>query len=549
MTSPRLLLVLLMLVGESRAQGDAGEPVATERVPHSAAAPSSEPADAGTNDPGPADRPSPSSWSPSSPPSSPTSPSLTATVRRWPVLLDGQPTPLSFAVALQGREARERAAEATEALAAALENEAPPEVRPAHVVLRDDVAVVKVKGRAIATLTLEDAQAAGASSLPAWAEEQETRLVDVVGAWQRRRERQSLAFHFFLSITLVVVAVLTLRGLNRALARADAALEDRTSPIKPWVLFGLPVLSSDATRGLLATGLLVGRGAGFVAVILATLSGVLAQFATTRPVLERIVAAGLLPIVQGLEALVAAVPGLVLAIVLTIAVRAGLRFVRVLLDGVAAGRIQSSLITKRRAPIARVVAGVVVVVVALPLIAAAAFGRFGTPLETLAVSIGVVVVIATVPVVASAMCGVVVAWRELCTVGEWVEVGGRVGEVASIGLTELLLVPPDGGTIAVPMLSLAVSPLRRLPRPPEHAQLIRLERRGTGAALLAQLTALVHGVDPAGGAELQDADAETVLVRLWVPQTRADGRQALSAAVWAAIDDGAIVLASGRRER
>jgi hypothetical protein len=467
----------------------------------------------------------------------------------WPVLVEDQPTPLSFSVPSQGREARVRAADAAAAFTAALTTEAGPDARPAQVVLRDTVAIVKVQGRAVATLTAADAEAAGAPSLPAWAEEQETRLIEFVTTWQRRRALQSLAFHVFFSITLVVVAVLTLRGVNRAMARADAAIEDRAATIKPLVLFDVPVLSSDAARGLLATGLIVGRVLGVVIVVLATVGGVLAQFATTRPLLERVLAAGARPIVRGLEVLAAAIPGILLAALLVVLLRGGLRFLRLLLDGVAAGRVTSRLVRPRRVPVTRVVATVAIVLLALPLIVAAAFGRFGTPFETLALVAGSVVLLACLPLVASAAVGVALVWRGTLTAGDWVEVDGEAGEVSSIGLTELVVVPARGGTVSVPMLMLAVRPLRRLARQPELEHLVRIERREKATVLIERLTAIARSVDADGGAEIIDADAETALVRLFVPLGKSDAHNALSRALLNAVDEGIIALASSRSSR
>jgi hypothetical protein len=370
-----------------------------------------------------------------------------------------------------------------------------------------------------------------------------------VTTWQRRHSLQALAFHIFFSVTLIVLAVLTLRGLNRAMTRADAAIEDRAAAIKPLVLFDVPVLSSDAARGLLATGLVLGRVLGFFVVVVATVGGVLAQFDATRPLLESVLAAGARPVVRGFEAMAAAVPGLVLAAVLVLLLRGGLRFLRLLLDGVAAGRVRGGFVRPRRVPVTRVVATIGIVVVALPLIIAAAFGRFGTPFETLALVAGGVILLSSLPVLASAAVGVTLVWRGTLAAGDWVEVDGQVGEVSSIGLTEITMVPPRGGTVAVPMLVLAVRPLRRLARQPELEHLVRIERREKATVLIERLTGIARSVDPEGGAEIIDADAETALVRLFIPLGKSDAHNALSRALLNAVDEGTVVLASGRRDR
>ena len=463
----------------------------------------------------------------------------------FPVVVEDLPTPISFSIPSQGKAPRARAADASAAFAAALAADVVPGARPAQVVLRDAVAIVKVRGRAVATLTAADAEAAGASSLPNWSEELETRLVDYVTTWERRHSLQSLAFHIFFSVTLIVIAVLTMRGLNRAMARADAAIEDRAGAIKPVVLFDVPLLSSDAARGLLATGLLLGRVFGVVVVVVVAAGGVLAQFDATRPLLASLVAAVAQPVVGGVGALAAAVPGVVLAVFLVIVWRGGLRFLRLLLDGVAAGRVKSSVVKPRRAGVTRIVSSVVVTVVALPLIVGAAFGRFGTPVETLTLVVGGVVGAAALPFLASAVVGIVVAWRGSITPGDWLEVDGVVGEVAAVHLTELLLVPVAGGTVSVPMLLLLGRTLRRLPRQPEHEQLVRLERSERASGLIDKVAAIARAIDEGGGAELVELERDALTVRVFVPLGTSDTRAALGRALLDAVDDGVITLAPG----
>jgi hypothetical protein len=546
---PHLLCAaVIVLAGPARA-GDAGvvgevaDDVAVDVDAGAAPAAPAPPVDAGVGLP---PTPSPAPPAAVAPPAS--AAALSAKSSAFPVVVEDLPTPITFSVPMQGRSPRSRAADASAAFAAALTAEAPPGARPAQVVLRDAVAIVKVQGRAVATLTAADAEAAGATSLAAWSEELETRLVDYVTTWQRRHSLQALAFHIFFSVTLIVLAVLTLRGLNRAMARADAAIEDRAAAIKPLVLFDVPLLSSDAARGLLATGLLLGRVVGVVVVVVAAAGGVLAQFDATRPLLASLMTTVAQPIVGGLGAFVAAVPGLVLAVFLVIAWRGGLRFIRLLLDGVAAGRVSSAVVKPRRAGVTRIVSSVVVTVVALPLIVGAAFGRFGTPIETLTLVVGGVVGAAALPFLASAAVGIVVAWRSTIAPGDWLAVDGVVGEVAAIHLTELVLVPVEGGTVSVPMLLLLGRTLRRLPRQPEHEQIVRLERRERARTTIDTLAGIARAVDVDGGAELVRLERDALVVRVFVPLGKSDARGALGRALLDAVDDGVITLAAGGPE-
>jgi len=463
------------------------------------------------------------------------------------VIVDELTTPVVFQVPSGGKEPRRRAAEASAAFAAALRTQPVADTPAAQVVVVDGMALVKIRGRTVTALTTQDAIAAGPTSMSAFAEELETRLVEFVDTHQARSSLQELAFHVFFSVFLAVLAVLTLRGLNRAFARADSAIEDRAATIRPLVVFDVPLLSSDAVRGLLGTALVMGRVSSVVGVVVAATAGILAQFDRTRPLLESLAAAAGRPVLRGLEAFIAAVPGLVLAGVLLVLLRGSLRFLQLLLDGVADGRVRNGVVPAARAPAARVVLTGAVVLVSLPLIIAAAFGRFGTPLESLALGAGGAVLLGMVPMVASAVVGISVLWRSTVKAGDWVDVDNVTGEVAIVGLTELVLVPASGGTVVVPMLTLALRPLRRLGREPRVERLLRVHHAGKTLPVMDALIALARSVDDGGGAELVEVRSDSLEVRLFVPVGKSDVGDALSRAVLVAVDKGTIALAPGGR--
>ena len=412
--------------------------------------------------------------------------------------------------------------------------------------MHEGTAIIRVRGRAVATLDEEDAKAAGSPSLVIYGDELETRLLHFVDEHRERHSLQQLAFHVFFSVFLVLLGFLTLRGLNRAFARADTFIEDRDH--RPLSVFDVQVLSADAVRGLLATVLLMGRALAAVVVVVVVIAAVLAQFEATRPLLQRIAAAGGRPLLSALETVIAALPGLVLAALLLLLLRGALRFVRVLLDGVAAGRVSSSWLAGAQAPVARPVLSVALVVVALPLVVAAAFGRFGTPIETLALTGSAVVFLAALPVLAAAVVGLSLVWRGAIKVGDWVVVGddgahGVTGEVTSLGLTGVVLVPAGGGTVVVPSLLLLVRPLRRIGDQPPTAIEIRVRRTQKIAAHVAVVERVVRALDEAASVVVVDADDTSLLIRLSVPAAAAAEPATILRAVLVAVDEGTLELA------
>lgn len=450
-------------------------------------------------------------------------------------------SPLVFRVEHAGKDARRRAVDAGDALAAALEAEAPEDAPLVEVAVLGDVAQVRVRGRAVATVSAADAAAEGAPGLTPHAEELETRLLPFVQEELRRSSAQAIALSVFLFVFFGVLGVLTLRALRNAFERLERLLEERGASLEPLKILSIPLLSSQALRGLLVVGLFVGRILGYIVVVVVALGAALSQFEATRPWLGRLAAALLSPLVAGLDAGVRAVPGLLLAALLVVVTVAGLRFARLLLDGVAQGRVEARLIRPARVPATRVGVVALTLMVVAPLVVAAVFGRFGTPLETLTVFTGGAVLLGAVPVLASAAVGLVVLWRGTLRAGDWIEIGAVHGEVSSITVLDLVLVPESGGTVVVPMLGLALRPMTRAAAP-RVVLVARIKRERPWSELEPRLLAVARAVDTGGQVQLLAAGASTVECELSVPLGKPAARHALAAQLLLATERGELTL-------
>lgn len=451
------------------------------------------------------------------------------------------PSPLVFRVPARGRSPEMRAKAATTALTEALD-----EARhrddgdtrePANleVVLEGDRAVVHVGQHIIATLHPEDARAEG-MTLERYAPHIESRLEVFVESQLQRQAFQLFFLHLFLSVLFGVIGFLTLRGLRNAFDRWDAELDDRRGSFKPISVLRIPVFSGEALASTLAFGLAVGRVLAYVATVIATVVAVLSQFELTRPLLRRIVSWSAGPVLNGVEAVVTAVPGVILAAILLVGLRAGLRVLNVLLDGVASRRVTWQHLPPDRVPVFRFSATVGAVLLAAPLLVAAAFGRWGTPLETLALSAGLAVVVAAVPLLASAVIGVFLLWRNVVRPGDWVSVGRVSGEVTRLGFAELHLVPETGGTIAVPNLYLLLHPLQRLRQSPAVSFDITVARDRPAKELIAALKQAVVAVESDAHVELVDLCGAWIKARISAPAVREGVRQQLMVALSDAVD-------------
>jgi small-conductance mechanosensitive channel len=446
-----------------------------------------------------------------------------------------RPSPLRF----RGADARRRANDAGTALTAALEAEAIEGAPLASVRVQDGLAVVEVRGRSVATFTQADADSEN-TTLARYAPELETRLISFVKDEQRRSSLQALALRLFFSVLLGVVALVTLRALRGAFSRWDQKLDD--AQLAPLQFLGQTILSSDALRGLLAVALVAARIVSYVGIVAVVLGAVLGQFELTRPLLARLGGWAAAPLLSAIDAFVGAVPGLVLAALLVVALRAAFRFVKVLLDGVAEGRVSSGIVAPGHAFPARVAATAALALTAAPVIVAAAFGRFGTPLETLALAAGGVTLLASLPILASTVAGVVVLWRGALKPGDWVEVKGHRGEVVSVHLLDVVIVPEDGGTVRIPHLAFATAPLRHAPRAP-HASLELVVRRDRAVDKIERaLLDAARTVSVDASVSFVSLDAASIRVLLACP-TKPGAKDALVRAIAAASEAGDIALA------
>ena len=445
-------------------------------------------------------------------------------------------SPLVFRVPVSGKDPRGRAKEAADALSDVLDrSDEGGKPRVVTVRIEDGVAVVRIGEYLVTTLYQADAAAEG-MSLENYAQHLEGKLRAWVSSQLQRKAIQLFVLHVFLSVFFGVLGFLTLRFLRTAFDRWDESLDDKRGSLQPISILRIPVISGEALGGSLAFGLAVGRVTAYVATVIATIAAILGQFDFTRPLLHRLVGWSAGPILRGVETVVSAIPGLILAAGLFVGARAGLRVLNLLLDGVASKRIVWKRLPPPRVPVFRVVASAVVVLVMAPLLVAAAFGRFGTPLEFLALGIGGVVLVANVPQLASYAVGVIMLWRDTLRPGDWVQVGSMSGEVTRVSLGEVSLVPEGGGTIGVPMLYLLLHPLHRLREPPAVCIDVTVARDRPAKELIHALRSAAVAAEPDAKVECIDICHAWLKLRVSAPAVRDGVRQQLLVAVSDAVD-------------
>ncbi len=385
----------------------------------------------------------------------------------WPVSYREQ-VAFSLSEAAGGVEARSRSLEASKALASAIEADRPHQDTSPLVEIREErgTAVVRVRGYVVTALHESDAEAAGFPSLEDYAQHIETVLQDFIPRQVWRVRVQETFLKIFLSVFFALLGFIVLRQLQKAFNQADHILDERRGSIKPLSLLSETLLSGEAMGGLLAFGLVVGRVLAYVLTVVVTLAAILGQFDFTRGLLAEALAGGATSVFLGFEALVKAIPGLVLAALLVVALQVALRILDLFLKGVTSGRIQWKVLPSYRVPVVRLFGTSALILLVVPLVFASIFGRFHTPLETIVLVVAGALFLSATPVLASMAMGALVIWRSMVRLGDWIEVGKVKGEVIEINLEELQLVPVEGGKVSIPMFYLLFHPLYQLSRPP-----------------------------------------------------------------------------------
>lgn len=440
------------------------------------------------------------------------------------VLYHGNPAPIEFRGPAFELTAAQRAQKATSQLEAAIDAED----SGAQVVVEivEGAAKLKVGSNVLFRLTPEDAAPFGAT-LPEYSEGVRERLSTFIPTQKRRHWLQNFFLRLFLSVFVLVVMFVTLRSLRDAFDRWDSTLDEKRGTLVPLSVFRIPVVSREALGGGLAFGLAVGRIAAYTLTVVAAMAFVLSQFEITRPILAQLGALTSQPLVDAFEAIIGAIPGVLLAAILFYLARAGLRVLNLLLDGVQTGQIQWKRVPARRVPVVRNLAPVLLVLLIAPLMIAAVFGRFGTPLESIATGCGFVVLVGAIPLVASAVTGFVILWTEGIQLGDWVSVGDVSGEVADITFRELKLVPASGGTIGVPYLLLVLRPIHRLREPPLEIITLSLRRDRPAKEICDLVREAVCEKEPDARVEIFSLDGGEIHLRIAASATRSGVRQLL----------------------
>jgi hypothetical protein len=428
-----------------------------------------------------------------------------------PVVFRGRPIIL---LSKQSEADDLRAKRASEAFSLALAAEDEASIRaPAAEARRTTPSsfAIYVRGHFIVEVTERDAFLNRKQSLEPFARDLEADLRLFVADQRRRAVIQRFAISVLSAVLVAVAGLFLIRLLRSLFDRLDAFMDDQRIGFQAIRIFRVPIASKETVSGAIAFALALGRAVSYLAIALGTVALFFWQFDSVRPIVRTALARGTAPLVAAFQSVLGALPGIVVAVALIIGLRAALRVMRLLLGSMALGHTTWRHVTPQRVPVLRLVLPIALVILAAPVIIAAAFGRFNTPLETLSVIAGGVVAIACVPLVASGCIGLVVLWRGAPQIGEHISLGRSSGIVDAITPWEIIVAGADGTRTSLPMLLLLFMPLRNARTVPrQHLYLVVPRDRAIDEARSA-IEAAAKSIDPS--AELRLAGLELDRVR------------------------------------
>ncbi len=355
------------------------------------------------------------------------------------------------------RSAEDRARSASDALGHAVDTPGAEDVKvvrqgPAEVVFAGPVPIVEIYS--------EDAESSGFSNAETFAAAIAGHVHAAVVAEKKRSAIAETVFSISLLVFVGLVAFYVLRKIGEFFERVRQWTLDNPDRITGLKVQSQEVIGPTALRGGVLVTLIVGRFVAQLGVFYLWLVFSLSLFESTRSYTEKLTGFVVTPLSDLAERLAASLPLAVMAAFSGVAIYVLIRFVQLFFEGVARRQtVLPWLPPDLAAPTSLLVrVGIVVaaLVVVAPLVTGDANGALARAGFLMLIALG----LASTPLLGSALVGVVIVYGRRLRIGEYVELGGRVGKVLAVGLIDAKLRDRDGCEVRVPHLLTLVHPTR-----------------------------------------------------------------------------------------
>lgn len=403
------------------------------------------------------------SAAPSAPPAPPPTPapSASAAVPSGPgaAVKLGDATVIVLRAALGAKSAEQRAREATQALKRAFDTETTNDVK---VTRRGEIATLILGQTPILDLGERDAEIAGASSLDVHAAAQASALRAALASERQRSAIAKSVFSVSLVVFLGLIAFYLLRKVGEFAGRMQVWIENRSDRELSIQIQRIEVVRPAMIRSSAVLALSLGKWLAQIGIAYAWLVVVLSMFEATRNYTQRLTGFVVAPLSQLMQRLAGALPLLVVALIAAFAVLVLVRFVGLFFGTVARGETPLAWLPPDLAPPTSVLLRVAIVISALVFLAPIVTGDNEGALSRAGVVALVAIGLSSTPLLATALLGTVVLYGRRLRIGEFAELGGRLGRIVDIGLLEVRLETPDQVELRVPHLFCITRPSRHL---------------------------------------------------------------------------------------
>ncbi|MGZ3475148.1 MAG: mechanosensitive ion channel family protein, partial [Polyangiales bacterium] len=317
----------------------------------------------------------------------------------------------------EGRMPVERARIATQELEHAFDSKE----NEAHFEKKDDVAIVFVGKIPVVELTSEDAQAAGASTIDAYAADVTAKTNAAIKEERKRSAIANTVFSVSLVVFSALIAFLLLGKASQLGTRAREWVEDNPERIPALKLGGIELLRPAAIEAFLTLGIDVLKRIAQFGILYAWIIFSLSLFEATKGYTDKLTALVLGPVGAFFTRIGAGLPLAVVTLIAVLAIALLVRFTGVFFAGVARGETTIDFVPQDLAQPVGVVVRIGLVVAAMVLAAPLLTGSDDGALSRAGMATLIAFGLAATPLLACGIVGSIAVFGRKLRPGDFVE--------------------------------------------------------------------------------------------------------------------------------
>lgn len=409
-----------------------------------------------------------------------------------------------------------RAKRAERGLARAIELGAAPTVR---IVISHDRAIIYAGDIVLMQVFPEDAAAYQDADLAVHADRVTALFGEYIRAERQRKTWAGRVFSVSFVVLISLIAVALLAKSGDVTKNWRSWLESHRTEVPAIRVQSLELLGSAAVRSTAILVLEFGKWLGRLLIVYLWLLVCLAQFETTRGVIEGLTGRLLQPLAAALERSALALPVLGVFVIAAISVAALLRFLQLFFAGVSRGEARLPWVPSEHAETVSQLLRIFVVLGALLFVAPLLTGSDDGVLSHVGLLGLAAIALGGAPLVASALVGVTTVFGGRVSVGAEVRFGGVRGRVRNLSLLGVTLTTETGTEVLVPQVLALLHPTELLTL---GRSSLDVPVREPTAALVSAIEEAVRNIDERAVAHVHELGAETSTVRITLARERID---------------------------